>query len=456
MRYEWFIAKRYLRPQGGATFIFHLTLISMIGIALGVASLITVLSVMNGFGNYLRSKMIQVQSHLVMKYNYGGGIENYEALIDEFNQIENVASCSPVIMNWGLLYPGTQVRNQPYFISMIGIDAKRETSVSGLSDNLIAGSLIGLTEEETVPSSEKVGITDLLNKPKQSKRPGIVIGKELASLLYAIPAYETDQVNSNDLFNSVLGNVITLVTLSEDDMSLEQVPVTSNQFVIEGVFESGHYQFDSSLVYISLPAAQRLLGIPNKATDIHFRLHDYTPEATKKTAIDVFAKSREFYSYGFPRTWMDINETFFHALDIEKRTMDYILKIIILVATFNIIATLFMVVTEKTRDIGLLRAIGAGRANIMSIFILLGLIVGSLGVLLGVAGGYGICTFIQWFPIEMPGEGQVYYLRHLPCDMELLDFVWVSIYTMGVSFLASIYPAIRASRFVPVDALRFT
>ena len=151
-----------------------------------------------------------------------------------------------------------------------------------------------------------------------------------------------------------------------------------------------------------------------------------------------------------------MNKIFFDALKIEKRTMDLILKIIILVATFNIIATLFMVVMEKTRDIGLLRAMGAGRKNVMLIFILLGIIVGTMGASLGVGLGYAVCRFIQIFQIEMPGDNSIYYLKYVPCHMEIWDFLWVCVYTVTVSFLASIYPAVRASRLAPVDALRFS
>jgi lipoprotein-releasing system permease protein len=136
--------------------------------------------------------------------------------------------------------------------------------------------------------------------------------------------------------------------------------------------------------------------------------------------------------------------------------MNYILKIIILVATFKIIATLFMVVTEKTRDIGLLRAVGAGRRNILKIFLTLGVLVGLIGASLGVLGGFTICTILQMFPPELPGEGRIYYLKYLPCEMEVMDFISVAGYTFVVSFLASIYPAVRAARLSPVDALRFS
>ncbi|HOL95565.1 MAG TPA: ABC transporter permease [bacterium] len=450
MRYEWFVAKRYLRPQGGATFIFHLTLISTAGVALGVASLITVLSVMNGFGNYLRSKILQVRSHIVFYYDNYGGIGNYDQVLSEFAKIPNVAACSPTIKEWGFLYP---VESRiPYAVNFVGIDPDYEIQVTALDQFMIAGSLDGLREERRPPASgRKVKITELA----QAKKHGILIGKELAAAMFHIG--EAEGETKEQAYSRALGRRINLITLRHDTDTISLEQTSTDQFVVEGVFESGHYEYDSTLVYISLPAAQTLLGLGNRVTEIQFRLRDHSIPQTNLTGLEIFKKNQELLGgAGYGQTWMSMNQTFFQALDIEKRTMDYILKIIILVATFNIIATLFMVVTEKTRDIGLLRAIGAGRKNIMLIFIFLGLIVGALGAGLGVLGGFSICTFLQMFPPELPGEGRVYYLKYLPCEMELMDFVWVSVYTLVVSFLASIYPAVRAARFTPVDALRFS
>ncbi len=450
MRYEWFVAKRYLRPQGGATFIFHLTLISTVGVALGVASLITVLSVMNGFGNYLRSKILQVRSHIVFYYDNYGGIGNYDQVLSEFAKIPNVAACSPTIKEWGFLYPVSS--RIPFAVNFVGIDPDYETKVTGLEQFMITGSLDGLRREKRPPESgRKVKITELA----QSKKHGIVIGKELATAMFHIGEVEGESKAQS--YNRALGQRINLITLRQDTDTVSLDQTSTDQFVVEGVFESGHYEYDSTMVYISIPAAQTLLGLEDHITEIQFRLYDYSIDKTNRTGLDIYNKNQELLGrVGYGQTWMSMNQTFFQALDIEKRTMDYILKIIILVATFNIIATLFMVVTEKTRDIGLLRAIGAGRKNIMLIFILLGLIVGALGAGLGVAGGFSICKVLQMFPPEMPGEGRVYYLKYLPCEMDIMDFVWVSVYTLIVSFLASIYPAVRAARFTPVDALRFS
>lgn len=460
MRYEWFIAKRYLKPQGGATFIFHLTVISLVGIALGVTSLITVLSVMNGFGNYLRSIMIQVSSHIVMNYENIGGIKNVDEVLNQLSEIPNVAACSPIIQYWGMIhrtdYPGTA----PQLITFVGIDPDRESQVNGLDTDMIAGGLEGLKKEKRVAESDKkVKLTDLLAKKEEKEMPGIIIGKEMAYNYYSYYIGEvTDEGSQTEAYQNVIGQRLTLMTIPYGGDSVTEGKPVERTFIIEGVFETGHLTYDTGLVYISLLSSQVLLQIPEgRISSIQFRLVDYSSQATDKTFGDILQKNNELFDkHCGGTTWMTQNQTFFQALDYEKRTMNYILRIIILVATFNIIATLFMIVTQKTRDIGLLRAIGAKRKNVMAIFILLGLIVGALGVIFGVAGGLTTCTIIKLFPPEMPGKGEVYYLKYLPCEMELMDFIWVSLYTMVVSFLASIYPAVRASRFIPVDALRFS
>ncbi len=455
MRYEWFIAKRYLRPQGGATFIFHLTLISITGVALGVVSLITVLSVMNGFANDLRSKILQGRSHIIL--NYSNGIENYHELIPDFKTIDNVAASTPVLMYRGVIYPSDTPglgNNFPYFV---GIDPRYENEATGLQNNLLIGDLDALSHEISQdPSEETIRIDELAQQ--EQKLPGIIIGKEMAADLFGGMATtgEMDEETQRKAYEYYLGQRLTLITVPLESDAANMGKTNAKIFEVVGIFETGHYEFDSSWCYISIPSAQYLLNVPNKVTHILFWLDNYKEAATAKTLQAIKETNYEKVGHGYASSWMQFNQVFFNALKIEKRTMDYILKIIILVATFNIIATLFMIVTEKTRDIGLLRAIGAGRGNIRLIFISLGLIVGLLGTSIGIIGGYTLCSLIQAFPPELPGEGRIYYLQYLPCEMEFFDFISVSIYTTCVSFLASIYPAFRASRFVPVDALRFS
>lgn len=464
MRYEWFIAKRYLRPQGGATFIFHLTLISMGGVAVGVAALITVLSVMNGFGNDLRAKILQGQSHILLRYP--DGLSSYRPLIAKFSEVENVMASNPAVMNFGVLFPTDMGGSSRVVVEFVGIDpqylpVKQGTEKSPITFQLIAGSLEGLSREINPQpiSEEKIKLTEITKRVREQPRKtaGIIIGKELASALFGLGQYYGEKEGSkNEIYSHALGNRITLISIPENTESLTTDVTVHRQYIVEGVFETGHYDFDSSWVYISLPAAQSQLSMADEINTIQFWLNSYSEEKTEETWYKLYELNRQLVGMGYVETWMQSRRAFFEALKIEKRTMNYILKIIILVATFNIIATLFMVVTEKTRDIGLLRAVGAGRRNVLYIFLFLGVLVGAMGALMGVTGGYILCTIIQMFPPELPGEGRIYYLKYLPCEMEAWDFISVSLYTFAVSFLASIYPAVRASRLVPVEALRFS
>ena len=451
MRYEWFIARRYLKPQGGATFIFHLTVFSIAGVALGVASLITVLSVMNGFGNDLRGKIMQGQSHVLL--TYPNGLENAESLIPEFSAIDNVAACAPVIMRQGMLFPSDFPNPSSLFVLIFGVDPAQETQVTDLGGKVIAGSLDGLAvREKTSSPNQPVKITDLISP----EPPGILIGKELASHLFGVWEEKDDREGKESAYQQVLGYRLTLVTLPNDELALSMGKPNMEIFRIVGIFETGHFEFDYSWVFISIPAAQYLTDQPGKISHIRFRLNHFSEEATLATIAEIHQRNNELVGVGYPKSWMDLDRTFFEALRIEKATMNYILKIIILVATFNIIATLFMIVMAKTRDVGLLRAIGASRRSVLKIFLLVGILIGMIGTLTGVFGGLGMCIVIQTFPPELPGNGQVYNLKYLPCEMEFMDFFWVSLYTFCISFLASLYPAFRAARLMPVDAIRYS
>lgn len=449
MRYEWFIAKRYLRPLGGATFIFHLTLISMAAVALGVASLIVVLSVMNGFGDYLRSIILEVRSHVVIRYP--SGVSNYDQLLDNFSNIDNVEAVSPVIMDYGFL----TTRGQQTAVVFLGIDPKQETEVTGLGQHVFLGDPDQLAPQAAPASATGAVSIFELEERAQEQPLKIFLGKELGRNLFGI--YESEDLSMQENYEPYIGERVRILAIPKGRGSPTLSAANSSIFTVAGFFETGHYEYDSSMAYISIPAAQHLLNLPGQVNRLQFRLADHSPEATNQTVNDIIEVNQQISTArGLIDTWQSMNQNFFNALEIEKLTMNIILRIIILVATFNIIATLFMVVTEKTRDIGLLRALGAGRRNVMMIFMGLGVLIGALGAIAGAGIGYGICTFIQTYPIELPGDGGIYYLKYLPCVMKPADFFWATLYTFLVSFLASIYPSLRAARFMIVDALRFS
>ncbi len=450
MRYEWFIAKRYLKPQGGATFIFHLTLISMIGVALGVASLVVVLSVMNGFTYEIRGKILEGISHIIIKYE--NGIEDYEKQLPLFEDLENVEAVSPAILDAGALYV-TDARNpRQVFVSFVGVDP--DVDVTNIKSKIKVGGVDRLRAQPEQDANEMVSLNQLENSLEETN-PGIIIGKDLAAILFGL--YKIDNTINEEYLEQVIGQRVTLITIPKQVDTYATGAIQKLIFRIDGIFDSGNYEFDSSWVYLSIPSAQYLLNFNDRVSFFQFRLHDYSEEQTETTWDDVFRLNQQMNGgMGFVQTWRDMRRNYFDAIEMEKVTMTIILRIIILVATFNIIATLFMVVTEKTRDIGLLRAIGAGRKNILVLFLTLGTLIGSIGVILGLLIGYGLCLFIQVYPIQLPGGGSIYYLRYIPCKPELIDFIWVMVYTFFISLLASVYPAFRASRAIIVDSLRFS
>lgn len=462
MRYEWFIAKRYLKPEGRVTFIFIIALLSMVGVALGVAALIVVLSVMNGFATDLRVKILGGVSHLVYSAYAGSSLPDSPDLPSLFLKDTNVEAAAPLIDNFGLAQVEKNVDKRSYAVAVRGIDPAYENLVTDLGSKIIAGSTDRLLRRKP-PLEDNAGYIPII-EATETEIPGILIGKELARYFFDI--YTPRRASKGEearAMETALGRTIIVTAPPQRSDSPEGSRPRNRTLEVVGVFSTGHYDFDLTWVYVSIPTAQYLYSLPGRIDAVMMRLRDYSENATWETAerVRVLAESynldrpTEERLEGGPRTWMDINRTFFEALVIEKRVMAYILRIIILVATFNILTTLFMVGMVKTRDIGLLRAVGATKSGILRIFLMLGCFIGSIGVSAGLAVGLGICEFIRRVGIQLPGEGQIYYLQYLPVRIEWGDIAGVVLYTLGVSLITSLFPAYWAARQQPVDSLRY-
>ena len=462
MRYEWFVAKRYLKPEGRVTFIFILALLSMAGVALGVAALIVVLSVMNGFATDLRSKILGGVSHLVYSAYEGSSMADSPDVPALFTRNPNVVAAAPLIDNIGLAQRGGD-GNQFYYVAVRGIDPAYESAVTDLGSKIIAGSTDRLLRKSPSPKSDTEYIPII--EATETEIPCVVIGKELAKYFFDIYVPpRCSEAEEAEAMKAALGRTVMLTAPPQRSDTPEGLRPRNRTLEVVGVFSTGHYEFDLTWVYISIPTAQYLYNLPGRIDAVTMRLRDYSEEATWHTAGQVRLLAETYNRdrpaaervEGTPRTWMDINRTFFEALIIEKRVMSYILRIIILVATFNILTTLFMVGMVKTRDIGLLRAVGATKRGILRIFLLLGCIIGAIGVSSGLVIGRGVCEFIDRVKISLPGHGQIYYLPYLPVRVEWGDIIGVVIYTLLVSLIASLFPAYWAARQQPVDSLRYT
>ena len=497
MIYEWAIARRYLMPEGRFTFVFVMALFSILGVGLGVAALITVLSVMNGFGDDLRAKILEGKAHLHF-VGYDEGVPDVPDIMKAFETDENVAAAAPIVETYGLLQRDSS-NTPPQTVVVYGIEPDLQSRVSNLQEKMVAGSLDALRERPVDGDAEQVMVPVhmLESAPQQD---GIVIGKELAQELFALwidPNASKEDVTRR--LELVLGQTISIVTMPSTTGVSGPEP-RRRRFTITGVFSTGHYEFDRAMVYVSKRSAQYMCRNPKMLSYIAMRLENHDPLSTRQTAkrirdlrdnllvdtqnrtvidlrkpesADMAAKLQENYEdtepgehpqhldslipldeRGSTQTWMEFNRIFFEALIIEKKMMGYILDIIVLVATFNILTTLLMVVMIKTRDIGVLRALGASQGGILRIFVSVGLFIGVLGTLFGVALGLGICEYISRVPIQLPGEGQIYYLQYLPVAVKWMDVINVTVYAICISFLSTIIPALRASRLEPTRCLR--
>lgn len=421
MSFELFISLRYLRSRRTQKFISLITWISIGGVAVGVMALIVVIAVMSGFSKDLRDKILGTNSHVVVTNVAGGGIRDFERVLGEVEQVDQVVAAAPFILHQVMLTHADSVAG----VIIRGVDPVREPRVSDLERNLIEGTLNSLAGK--------------IKNEKNIERDGIILGKELSRTLGAY-----------------VGDVVSMVSPVSRVTPMGLIPKIK-VFEVVGIFDSGMFEYDSNLGFISLNAAQNYFSMTDRVGGIEVRVKDIDQAYRVATEIQD--------TLGFPyhtRDWMRMNKNLFSALKLEKVTMFIILILIILVAAFNIISTLFMVVMEKTKDIAILKAMGASRRSIVKVFSLQGLIIGLTGTLLGCAGGFTIVPnlneivgFVEMiFGIKVfPPD--VYYLSRLPSEIQYADSFMIVFFSIAICFAASLYPAWRASRIDPVDGLRY-
>jgi lipoprotein-releasing system permease protein len=421
MSYELFVSLRQLKAKRAQRFISLNTWISIGGVALGVMALIVVIAVMSGFGKDLRDKILGTNSHVVVTNITQTGMVDYEAVIEKIAKIEGVSAAAPFILNQVMLAHGGNAVG----VVMRGIDPDREADVSDLEKNLMQGSLKLL--EGPAKHSGK------------SNRDGIILGKELASRL---------GVQRDD--------TVSMVAPASRITPMGLIPKIK-LFQVVGFFESGMFEYDSNLAFISIYSAQKFFSMKGKVSGIEIRVADIEKADQVATGIQD--------DLGFPyyaRDWMRMNKNLFSALRLEKIVMFIILILIILVAAFNIVSTLFMVVMEKTKEIAILKSMGASRSSIMKIFSYQGLIIGVTGTMIGCFGGFTIVPNLN----EIVGvieslfgftafPSDVYYLDKLPSEIQYFDSFLIVVFSIIICFVASLYPAWRASRLDPVEGLRY-
>lgn len=375
-------------------------------------ALIVVLSVMKGFEENLREKILGANAHIVV-LKFGGGIKEYEKVIKEVEKVEGVVAATPYIYNQVML----MFRGRSVGVVMKGIDVALIDKVTALSEKIIEGSLQGIE----VPF-------------KSEAFPGILIGKELAVSLGVLE-----------------GDTVDALTAVGSPTPFGMLP-NRVTFRISGIFDFGMYEYDSSLTFISLENAQRFFNMGNDVTGIEIKAEKiYMAKETGMRVADALETNLD--EYYLVKNWMELNKNLFAALKLERLAMFIILALIVLVAAFNIISTLIMVVMEKGREIAVLISMGATKNSIMKIFMIEGMVMGIIGTALGVTGGLILDIVLVKYPIiKLPED--VYNMDTLPVIIEPSIFLTVSLAALIISFLATLYPSWQASRLDPVEALR--
>ena len=409
MRFEHFVARRFFRVRTRAHFISTVALFAMGGIAVGVAALVIVLSVMNGLESEVRSRIIGITSHINVYSFKPEMLEDWSSIINRIDSIPKVVSSAPFVQgNAAISGAGGEDG-----IMLRGILPELEQDVTRFDKNIISGEFY-------------------LPNPDSSETEAIVLGKYLADKLGVIP-----------------GDTVRLYTLKSNSKltSIFHRPRV-RKFLVTGVFETGMYDFDAALALVHLKSAQNIYGMGRTITGIEVRITNFNQ--AKKMAKELSGKLGYLF---YATSWIDMNKNLFAWITIEKWGMFLILSLIVLVAAFNIISTLIMVAMEKTEEIGILKAIGATKKSIHRIFVYQGLRVGITGTAAGVIIGLVVCLLqMRYHIISLPPE--VYSISALPVDMRLPDFIAISAGSILLSLLSTIYPATRAASLMPLDTIR--
>ena len=430
MSYESLISLRYLKSGTGRGFLSLIGLISILGVFLGVASLDVVLSVMKGFEDELRDKIIGASSHVVVM-SYEGNFGDFAEVEKKLEHFPGVTSTSPFIYNHGMLVTEYAVSG-----SVIrGIDPNNSASVAAVAEAVGKGSLPEEGKNRDALFDEGARIVSGLLHKTASGNPPIIIGRELSNLIGA-----------------TIGDTVNLVS-PYGKIGPFGPTAKIRKFGVIGVFDYGMIEYDSSTAYVSLEDAMNFFETRSKITGIEVRVDDiYQARGTG----DKIAETLGYPFYA--RNWEDSNRSLFRALRLERMAIGIFLGFIVLVAALNIVSTLTMLVMEKKRDIAVLISMGARKSGIRKIFIYDGMIIGTVGTLLGTLFGYLICRFLEtsnFIKEAIPFDDNVYPISEFPVRIEPVYFLVVAASSLLICFLATLYPSYRASRENPVESLRY-
>ena len=407
MRFEWFVARRYLRSPYRPAVLRLVTLFSVLGVAAGVATLVIALSMNTGFRETLQDRLLGVTAHISLTRPGSGGVQDYEALASKLSNTPGVRSVTPAVYQTVLLSFAGDARG----VVTKGIEPERERRVDEALQRIIAGHF------DFAPDSDGID--------------AVIIGRQLANEWKISP-----------------GDYVTLTSPQGRLTPFGLIPRT-RRFRVAGVFDSGFYDYDENWCFLTLPAAQSLSGAGNLVNVLEFRLEN--PERAGETAREI----ERIVGPGFSAaTWMEENRALFRALRLEKLVTAIFIGLITFVAGLNILVVLSMTVTDKARDIAVLMSMGARREQIRHIFLWQGITIGATGTLLGLCAGYSFSGIAGAYHL-IPLDPQIYAVSYVPFHPSVFDGLWITIVAMGISIAATILPARAAARLLPVEILRY-
>jgi len=412
-RIEWWIAGRHLKSRRASRFVSLITFIATAGVTLGVMALVVVVGVMSGLQNDLRDRILIANAHLrILTYGEGLRVDDWRHVMDVARQDPEVVAAAPFVLTQGLITSGHDYAEGAY---VIGIEPDTgAASVTGLPSSFLSGDLRFATRAADVDG-------------------GVVLGRRLADRLSAFP-----------------GAVVTIISPAGSTFSraLGTMVPRTYRFEVTGLFETGMYEYDNAYLVMPREAAQRFAGLDTAVSGVEVRV-------TNPWRVDRVGE-RLSSALAFPyRTldWQQQNHQLFSALKLEKLVLAVILGLIVLVAAFNIVSTLTMSVSDRTKEIGILRAMGMTARQIRRIFAVQGMVVGVVGTVVGLVGGLVVGLALdRWRLIRI--DPSVYFIDHLPVDLSLRDLLLIVATSLIIARVATVYPSRRAAALQPVDAIR--
>lgn len=408
--FERYIARRYLRGARGRGLVSFVTLIAVGGVAVGVMALIVVIGVLDGLQHNLRDRILSGGPHAIaLPVNSEFRMDDWRPVLDQIREDESVVAASPFAYTHVLLNAGDNYNHQAVLRGILDDEASRQ--VTGVVDHLVIG--------------------DTPFVQTESGNPGIVVGRGLAQQL-----------------GLYISKEVTVVSLQNAPLTSLGFTPSLRRFEVVGIFQTGLYQFDDELAMVALPEAQTLLGLGDAVTGIEFNVEDEWQSAA------VSARLEEALGYPYKiDDWQRMNSSLFSALKLEKLAMAVILTLIVLVASFNIVSTLVMIVGDKTREIGILRGMGVTSSSIARVFRSMGLFIGIVGTAIGGILGAALAWTLRTFEfIDLPND--IYFLDTLPIRLNPVDVSLILGGSILISFLSTIYPARKAADLTPVEAIR--